>query len=192
MKKPYKNPEVGDKVEVVINDKSNIGILLDSPEVGILLLKLDSGYNIGLKKEDIKEIKLIEKKKQEEKDNSKFELSHQKPIIDFIITGGTISSKLDPKTGGVTSLIDAKDLFSIYPDIFKIADVRLHIPFMKQSENMNPLDWIRIAKIVSKSLNDENVKGIIVSHGTDILHYTGVVLSFMLGKLSKPVVLTYS
>jgi glutamyl-tRNA(Gln) amidotransferase subunit D len=191
-KKPFKAPEVGDKIEVIINGKSEIGVLLESHEAGVLMLKLDNGYNIGFKKEDITEVKLLEKKKEEKKDDKKFEISHQKPVIDFIITGGTISSKLDPKTGGVTSLIDAKDLFSIYPEIFELADVRLHIPFMKQSENMNPEDWIRIAKIVSKSLNDPDVKGVIVSHGTDTLHFTSAALSFMLGKLSKPVVLTYS
>ena len=57
---------------------------------------------------------------------------------------------------------------------------------------MDSKDWIRIAKLVEKSLNDPHVKGVIISHGTDFLHYTGAALSFMLGKLNKPVVLTYS
>ncbi|VVB78319.1 Glutamyl-tRNA(Gln) amidotransferase subunit D [uncultured archaeon] len=191
-KKPFKAPEPGDKIEVIINGKSEIGILLDSHDVGVLLLKLGSGYNIGLKKEDIKEIKVLEKKKDEKKDEKKFELSHIKPVIDFIITGGTISSKLDPKTGGVKSLIEPKEFFSTYPEIFDIADIKITSPFMKFSENMNYLDWIRIAKLVSKSLSDPNVRGIIISHGTDTLHYTSAVLSFMLGKINKPVVLTYS
>ncbi|MFA5855738.1 MAG: Glu-tRNA(Gln) amidotransferase subunit GatD [Candidatus Pacearchaeota archaeon] len=191
-KKPFKNPKPGDKIEVIINGKSEIGILLDSHEVGVLLLKLDNGYNIGLKKEDISEIKIIEQriKKQDKKEDLK--LTGQKPIIDFILTGGTISSKLDPETGGVKWLIDAKELFSIYPEIFEIADIRVHHPFMKSSENMNSSDWIRIAKIVGKSLKDPNVKGVIVSHGTDTLHYTGAALSFMIKNINKPVVLTYS
>lgn len=192
MKKPFKKPEPGDKIEVFVNGKSDIGILLDNSDAGILLLKLDNGYNIGIKKEDLKEIKVLEKKKTEKKDDGKFELSHQKPVIDFIITGGTISSKLDPKTGGVKDLTDPKEFFSTYPEIFDIADIRVTSPFMKWSENMAPEDWIRIAKIVSKSLNDPNVKGIIITHGTDTLHYTGAILSFMLGKLNKPVILTYS
>lgn len=191
-KKPFNPPQPGDKIEIIINGKSETGILLESPDAGILLLKLNNGYNIGFKKEDITEIKVIEKKKIKEKDETKFELSHQKPVIDFIITGGTISSRLDPKTGGVKSLINAKELFSMYPEIFEIADIRVHIPFMKLSENMDSNDWIRIAKIVAKSLNDSNVKGVIISHGTDTLHYTGAALSFMLPNLSKPVVLTYS
>jgi len=191
-KKPFIPPQPGDRIEVIIKDKSNLGILLESHDPGVLLLKLDNGYNIGLKKEDITEIKVLEKKKEEKKKEEKFELSHTKPIIDFILTGGTISSKLDPKTGGVKWLIDAKELFSMYPEIFELADIRVISPFMKASENMNSSDWIRIAKIAAKSLSDPNVKGVIVSHGTDTLHYTSAALSFMLPNLTKPVVLTYS
>jgi len=89
-------------------------------------------------------------------------------------------------------LIDAKELFSIYPEIFEKADIRIKSPFMKLSENMDSKDWIQLAKLVEKSLNDSQVKGVIISHGTDFLHYTASALSFMLGKLNKPVVLTYS
>jgi glutamyl-tRNA(Gln) amidotransferase subunit D len=192
MRKPFKKPEAGDKVEIIIDNKVEKGILLESHDAGILLLKLNNGYNIGLKKEDIKEIKLIEKKKEEKEEGKEFELSHKKPVIDFILTGGTISSKLDSETGGVKWLIDARELFSVYPEIFGIADIRIINPFMKASENMDCEDWIKIAKLTTKSLNDENVKGVIISHGTDTLHYTASALSFMLGKLNKPVVLTYS
>ncbi len=192
MKKPFIKPEVRDKIEVIVNGRGEKGILLDSHEAGVLLLKLDNGYNIGFKKEDITEIKVLEKWIKEEKRNAEFKLSGQKPIIDFVVVGGTITNKLDPKTGGVTNLINPAELFSIYPEIFKFADIRIHNPFMKASENLNSLDWIRIAKIVEKSLNNEHVRGVIITHGTDTLHYTSAALSFMLGKLNKPVVLTYS
>jgi len=192
MKKPYKTSEAGDKIEVLLdNDKTEKGILLNSHDRGILLLKLDNGYNIGLKKENVSEIRILERKKVVvPKEDLK--LSGKKPIIDFILTGGTISSKLDPSTGGVKWLIDSKELFSMYPEIFEVADIRVKHPFMKSSENMDSKDWIRIARLVGKSLNDPQVKGVIVSHGTDFLHYTSAALSFMLGKLNKPVVLTYS
>jgi glutamyl-tRNA(Gln) amidotransferase subunit D len=63
---------------------------------------------------------------------------------------------------------------------------------MKASESMNYEDWQKIAKIAVKSLNEENVKGVIVTHGTDFLHYTSAALSFFIKNLNKPVVLTYS
>ncbi|MEK6859516.1 MAG: Glu-tRNA(Gln) amidotransferase subunit GatD [Nanoarchaeota archaeon] len=191
-KKPFKNPCPGDKIEIIINGKSEKGILLESHEIGVLMLKLDNGYNIGFKKEDVSEIKILEKRKTDMKNEKKFELSHQKPVIDFIVVGGTITNKLDPKTGGVTNLINPGELFSTYPEVFEFADIKIHNPFMKASEDISSPDWIRIAKIVSKSLNDENVKGVIITHGTDTLHFTSAALSFMLGKLNKPVVLTYS
>ena len=194
MKKLFKKPEPGDEIEVLLNNRIEKGILLDGHDRGVLLLKLSSGYNIGLKKEDISEIKVIERKekKVDSDDKEEMKISGQKPIIDFYLTGGTISSKLDSETGGVKWLINAKELFGVYPEIFEIADIRVYHPFMKSSENMNYRDWIILAKLIGKSLNDEQVKGVIISHGTDFLHYTASALSFMLGKLNKPVVLTYS
>lgn len=192
MKTPYKKPEPGDKVEITINQETQEGTLLESHDKGILLLKLDSGYNIGLKKEDITEIKTLEKVETSKKEKQELKLSSKKPIIDFIITGGTISSKLDPKTGGVKDLTNPNEFFKTYPEIFELADIRVKSPFMKWSENMDFSDWAKIVKLTEKSLNNPQVKGVVISHGTDFLHYTASALSFMLGKLNKPVVLTYS
>lgn len=197
MKKPYKKPEPGDKIEIIFRDKksSEKGVLLESYDRGVLLLKLDSGYNLGIKKEDISEVRKVSSKSKDleaSKNEKDMKLTGKKPVIDFYLTGGTISSKLDPKTGGNMWLIDAKELFGVYPEIFEIADIRVKNPFMKASEDMDSKDWMRIAREVGKSLNDPGVKGVIVSHGTDFLHYTSAALSFMLGKLNKPVVLTYS
>ncbi len=74
MKKPFRNPKLGDVVEVSINNETEKGILLESHYRGILLLKLGSGYNIGLKKEDISEIKVLERK-EEEKEVEELKLS---------------------------------------------------------------------------------------------------------------------
>ncbi len=186
-----KKVSAGDKVEVIVNGKKQTGTYLESHDPGVLLLKLESGYNIGLKKDDISKIKVLEGRK-EVKEVEDRKISGKKPIIDFYLTGGTISSKLDPSTGGVKWLIDSKELFNVYPGIFEVADIRVKSPFMKASENMDSEDWIRLAKLVGKSLNDSQVKGVIISHGTDFLHYTASALSFMLGKLNKPVILTYS
>jgi glutamyl-tRNA(Gln) amidotransferase subunit D len=189
-----KNAEIGDLIRIRLAKEEIEGILLESYEAGVVLIKLKNGYNMGLDRSNILDIKIIKKaenKKEDEKEK-KFELSHKKPIIDLIITGGTLSSSLDVKTGGVKFLTSPENLFKFYPEIFEIADIRIINPFMKWSENMNFEDWQKIAKIVVKSLNDENVKGVIVTHGTDFLHYTGSALSFMIKNLNKPVALTYS
>lgn len=187
-----KDTKVGDLIRIKTAQEETEGILLESHEAGIVLVKLSSGYNIGVDRSNILDIKVVKKAEKKEEKESKFEISHKKPIIDLIMTGGTISSSLDVKTGGVKWLTSPGELFKYYPDIFELADIRIINPFMKASENMSGEDWKRIAKHVVKSLNDEQVKGVIVTHGTDFLHYTGAALSFMVRKLNKPVVLTYS
>jgi glutamyl-tRNA(Gln) amidotransferase subunit D len=86
-----------------------------------------------------------------------------------------------------------ESLFKFYPELFeKVNVLKIETPFMKFSEEMNFGDWKKIAKTCADLLNDSNIQGVIVTHGTDFLHYTSAALSFMLGKLNKPVVLTYS
>jgi len=60
------------------------------------------------------------------------------------------------------------------------------------SENMSSREWKKIAKLAAELLNDAEIKGIIITHGTDTLHYAASALSFFLKNLSKPVVFTYS
>jgi len=187
-----RKPQIGDEVLIILeNKKQEQGILLESHEAGIVLLKLSSGYNIGIKKRDIKNIKILKKAKEEKETEESIKMKG-KPIVEIVITGGTISSKLDPKTGGVKDLTKPEEFFSTYPEIFEVVDVRIKKPFTKWSENMDSGDWIKLANQVAKSLNDNNVKAVIVTHGTDFLHYTASALSFMLHDLNKPVILTYS
>ena len=187
-----KKGQVGDKVLVRLKQgKEEQGVLLESHESGILLLKLKSGYNIGIKKKDIKQINVLEKAREEKKEEEKIK-GKGKERITIIMTGGTISSSLDVKTGGVKWLTSPGEFFKFYPEIFDVVDIKILNPFMKSSENMEFRDWAKIAKIAVKELNDNNVRGVIVTHGTDFLHYTSSALSFMLRKIGKPVVLTYS
>lgn len=186
--------KAGDFVELKFLKKDYKGILLEAPEdeKGIILLKLDSGYNIGFKRKDILEIKIL-KKYSEKKEKFEIKINREKPNIALIITGGTIASRLDSKTGGVDSLTNSEDFFKYYPEIFdKVNVLEVAIPFRKSSEDMDFKDWQKIARIAEKFLNDTNIKGVIITHGTDYLHYTGSALSFFLRDLNKPLVLTYS
>ncbi len=184
----------GDEVVVKRLKTEERGILLESPDSGIVLVKLKTGYNVGIKREDIMEIKVVKAAPGEGEggEGEKKVKMKGKPIIDFYLTGGTISSKLDPKTGGVKDLTSPFEFFSTYPEIYELVDIRIHKPFTKWSENMDSSDWIKLSKQIIKSLEDHNVRGVIVSHGTDFLHYTASALSFFLKNLNKPVVLTYS
>ena len=184
----------GDKVRVILSNEEYLGTLLESSddEKSITLLKLDSGYNIGIKKKDILEIEIL-KKLVEKKEKAEVKRDFEKPNIAMIITGGTIAARLNPRKGGVDWLDSPESLFKFYPELFeKVNVLKVEVPFMKASEDMDFRDWKKIAKTTEKLLNDGNIKGVIITHGTDFLHYTSSALSFFLRNLNKPVVLTYS
>lgn len=182
----------GDYIEMHLGKTIYEGILLESPESGICLLKLDNGYNIGFNKKDIVKIKLIEKFKENKKE-FKIKQSKDKPNIALIATGGTIVNRYDSKTGGVHPLSTPEDLFKFYPEILnKVNITKIEMPFMKASEDMDSKDWKELAKLCEKYLLDGNISGIIITHGTDTLHYTSTALSFFIRNLNKPIVLTYS
>jgi len=184
----------GDYVELHLTRVIYEGTLLESPETekGVVLLKLGSGYNIGFNKKEVLEIKVLEKGEEKVSDQEVKEQADE-PKIAMIITGGTIAARLDSRTGGVAPLTTPQDLFKFYPEAFKKVNVKeVIVPFMKASEDMDFKDWQKIAKTAKKLLDRADIQGIIITHGTDFLHYTSAALSFFLRDLNKPVVLTYS
>ena len=156
------------------------GIVLESYDKDIVLLKLKSGYNIGIPKENILEVKVIRKFKESEED-FKLPSGKDKQSIGLIVTGGTIASRLDAKTGGVKPLTSIKEFAKFYPMVFEKANVkRLETPFMLDSSSMSYKEWIKIAEISKEVLEDRDIKGVIVTHGTDTLHYTSSALKNLL------------
>ncbi len=179
----------GDLVEIKTIKETFQGTLLESHELGITLVKLKSGYNIGILKEDIADLRLL--KKSEEKKKQPLKKKPELLEIDMIMTGGTVSSRLDAKTGAVYNLTQPEDLLNMYPQIAEMANLNIKSPFMISSEHLSSKEWINIAEAAQESLNSPS-QGLIITHGTDILHYTSAALSFFLQNLNKPVALTYS
>jgi len=184
--------EFGDYVEIENGKENYEGVFLPSPEKGIFLLKLDNGYNIGFRKKDITKIKLL-KKGVENKKKFEADFSENKKNIAIIILGGTIAARLNPGKGGVDFIESPQDLFFYYPELFGEVNVKkVEVPFMKGSEDMDYKDWQKLSKIVCDLVNDKEISGVVVTQGTDTLHYTSSALSFFLRDLGKPVVLTFS
>mgnify|MGYP001615071001 FL=1 len=182
----------GDYVKLRLAREELECTLLESYDSSIYLVKLKSGYNIGIPKENVLGFEVLKKYQINDK---KIEIPKSKglPSIGLIVTGGTMASKLDAKTGAVSALTDVSEFAKFYPKLFKKVNVKtIEVPFMKLSENMGPEDWLVLAGVIKKMLDDNEIKGIIITHGTDTLHYTSAALSFFLANLNKPVVLTYA
>jgi glutamyl-tRNA(Gln) amidotransferase subunit D len=148
-----------------------------------LILKLDSGYNVGLKDYEI--IEVMEEKKpviELEKPPEHPDL----PDVKIISTGGTIASKVDYRTGAVTSQFSSEEILSEVPELKEICNVDSVLLYNILSENMKPAYWVELAKEIYSSIK-EGYEGVIVTHGTDTMAYTASAISFMLSTPS-PVV----
>ncbi|MEM5790988.1 MAG: Glu-tRNA(Gln) amidotransferase subunit GatD [Candidatus Aenigmatarchaeota archaeon] len=189
---------IGDRISVSKKGKKYEGILMPRIELGdtsCLVLKLENGYNVGIKFE--KSIK-IEKVKKEWKieapkmGKEKMMIFDKKlPLISIVGTGGTIASRIDYRTGGVYASFSPKDIAMQIPELKDIANIKVEQVMNVMSEDMTPDKWVEIAKAVAKEINSDS-KGIIITHGTDTLHYTSAALSFMIKDLPCPVALVGS
>ncbi len=177
----------GDRIQVVTSDDEFVGVLM--PQDGeFLVLKLDNGYNVGIDRKKINDIKLLSK--YEKKDYKIPELKPKKglPTITILHMGGTIASKIDYATGGVVAKFTPEELISKFPELMEIANLKSRLIGNIMSENMRFGHYNILAKEIEKEVK-EGVKGIIITHGTDTMHYTSAALSFMLENLPIPVIL---
>lgn len=184
----------GDLVELHLGKVIYEGTLLESPEGEgpITLLKLGNGYNVGFPSQDVQKTVVLQPA-VEKKASVTLPSDKKKKNIALVITGGTIAARSNPKKGGVDWLDTPESLFSYYPELFSLVNVSVvSVPFMKASEDMDFHDWGKIARVVQELHDREDIEGVVVTHGTDFLHYTSAALSYFLQDLSKPIVLTYS
>jgi len=154
-----------------------------------IVLKMKNGYNIGLSLERIRTLEVLgEGEKPHFTKPSPPPIHAELPKVSVISTGGTIASRVDYRTGAVQPALTAADLASVVPELSSIANLETHILFSEYSENIGPTHWKRMAEEVTKSISS-GADGVVISHGTDTLHYTAAALSFALLNLPVPVIL---
>ncbi|MDG6251301.1 Glu-tRNA(Gln) amidotransferase subunit GatD [Methanocalculus sp.] len=167
--------KTGDLVSCTIGGKTLEAVYITERDERAVL-KLPSGYNIGVPFPEIRHIRDGEERKGVEPpavQDSKL------PELAIISTGGTIASRVDYRTGAVTSRSTADEIISAIPRLATIGRFRTRQPFSILSENMKPSMWIELAR----SIHDEiqaGARGVIVTHGTDTMAYSASAISFML------------
>lgn len=178
----------GDKVKVVCKDEEITGVLMPSEAADSVIVKLDSGYNMGIEKKKIREIKVLEPLKEaKEKVSEKTRQNPKLPTIAILHTGGTIASKVDYRTGGVIARFSPEELFGMFPELGKIANIKSRLISNMFSEDMRFAHYKLMAKAIEEEYDE--VDGIILTHGTDTMAYTSAALAFMLEGLGKPVIM---
>ncbi len=191
---------IGRRADFLLKDGTKISGRIINVQDDVILIKLSNGYNIGVLTDEIKEAREV--KSEEAKDKSKEHLDNNQEVkedkdrnrikskikISIIHTGGTIASKVDYKTGAVVARFKPEDILEMFPELRDIADINSRLIGNMLSENMRAEHYNLIAEAVKEEL-EKGSDGVIITHGTDTMHYTSSALSFILEGLNKPVVL---
>jgi len=157
-----------------------------------LVLKLATGYNIGIAVDTIIEMKEYGYKEAHYKIPEKeFPVSPNKPYIKLFGTGGTIASRLDYRTGAVIPAFSPGELYGAVPELADICNLTTEKLFAVFSENMGPEQYITLAKAIGKEI-EKGIQGIVIGHGTDTMHHTAAALSFMVQNPPVPIVMVGS
>lgn len=184
----------GDRVRFEAGERSFEGVLMPrhaASQSDVLILKLSSGYNVGVRFTPGARLSVLTKAKASERAKRRIPEAAGKPVVAVLGTGGTIASFVDYRTGAVHPAATAEELAFATPELFEVANVQAEVVFQVFSEDLEAANWTELAKRVKASF-EKGAKGVVIPHGTDTLHYTAAALSFALDKLPGPVVLVGS
>lgn len=157
-----------------------------------IVLKVVTGYNIGLDIETIKDMKGERDPQPNFKVPEKeFPYTKGLPHVKLLGTGGTIASRLDYRTGAVIPAFSPGELFGAVPELADICNLETEKVFAVFSENMSPKEYIALANKIGHEI-EKGIEGIVIGHGTDTLAHTATALTYMCQNLPMPVVLVGS
>lgn len=173
-------------------------MVMPSSDENTLVLKLPSGYNIGIHRKNITAMNTV--KSFQGGDNACTATLDQKnmrspagmkrglPTISILHTGGTIASEVDYGTGGVVARFTPEEIVAMFPELKDIANIRSKLIVNMFSEDMRFAHYNIMAKEVAKEVK-EGSDGVIITHGTDTLGCSAAALSFALEHIGIPVLL---
>ena len=171
------------------------GIILPRSETADdkhIVIKLASGYNVGIAADTITNI--VERGRREANyriPEKEFPRDESKPNIILFGTGGTIASRLDYRTGAVIPAFSPGELYGSVPELADICNLRTEKLYGVFSENMGPEQYVKLAERIGEEIK-AGVDGVVIGHGTDTMHHTAAILSFMVQDPPVPIVMVGS
>jgi glutamyl-tRNA(Gln) amidotransferase subunit D len=183
-------------IDVETSDNAEYsGIILPRSETADdkhLVIKLATGYNIGIRAKKITKVVIKGRKVAHyEIPQKDFPYDKNKPRVKLFGTGGTIASRLDYRTGAVIPAFLPGELYGSVPELADYCNLETEKLYGVFSENMGPEQWIGCANAIASEI-EKGVQGIVIGHGTDTLHHTAAILSFMIQNTPIPIVMVGS
>lgn len=187
--------EVWSEVEITTPGGMFTGLILprsDTEDAEHIVIKMKNGYNTGINVSKIKNVKQIGYKEGKYKIPEKeFPYDEKKPNVTLLGTGGTIASRLDYTTGAVIPAFSPGELYGAVPELADTCNLTTKKLFGVFSEDMGPMQYKKLAVEVGKEI-ENGADGIMIGHGTDTMHHTASILSFMVQNPPVPIVLVGS
>jgi len=181
--------------EVVTSSGQFKGIVLPRSETADeyhVVLKLNNGYNVGLHADTIISMKETGRREAHYKiPEREFPHDEGKPKVKLFGTGGTIASRLDYRTGAVVPAFSPGELYGSVPELADICNLETEKLYGVFSENMGPEQYIKTAQKIGEEI-EKGTAGIVIGHGTDTMHHTAAILSFMVQDSPIPIVMVGS
>lgn len=113
------------------------------------------------------------------------------PKIHLITTGGTIAGQAiaSDVSRYQAGTLTGQALLAAIPQVADLAQIETTALCAIDSKDMTPVIWLELARQVKLLLANNEVDGIVITHGTDTLEETAFFLHLVI-QHSKPVVLT--
>jgi L-asparaginase len=109
-------------------------------------------------------------------------------MIGLLFTGGTISMKFDPATGGAVPALSAQEIVGRVPEIRSVDTIEVEDFSRLPGPHVTPEQMWRLARRAASWLERPDVDGLVITHGTDTIEETAYLLDLVLTS-DKPVVL---
>lgn len=109
--------------------------------------------------------------------------------IKIFTTGGTIAMMPSNSMGGLVPAKNGKQLLNTLPDLGQLCRLELVEFSNVPSPHVKPSDIFRLSKLVSKALEQSNIDGVVITHGTDTLEESAYLMSLITNS-EKPIVFT--
>ncbi|HZS04073.1 MAG TPA: asparaginase [Blastocatellia bacterium] len=110
-----------------------------------------------------------------------------KPRIAIFFTGGTISMRIDPATGGAIPALAGEEIIALVPGLADTADFGVVNFALLPGPHMTPPKMLELAQAVKAKLADPGIAGAVVTHGTDTLEETAYLLDLLIDD-DRPIV----
>lgn len=181
--------EIGQQISFSYKGTRVTGTVLQRE--GGVLLKLKSGYNMTVPLDELRDVEEVKVTPKRRAPQSRPAPKQGLPKVHLLHTGGTIASRVDYETGAVIAQYTAEEVLQLYPELLSIADVTSTLVSNIQSEMARFAHWNLLIEAVQNAVA-AGAEGVIVTHGTDTLHYAAAALAFALKNIPIPVILVGS